>query len=253
MDPDLGGPKHVDPVDPDPQHCLVGIVTPPPTHSPANECTSPRNQRVGGWEGDTHSPACDVVGESQFGRLERKLSTLSTLCCMRSDRTFIISQLSSRVVSDKRIKNAPPPPQLPGKEKNFHVFSRGGYSLQWALWRSNKNYKKNFFSFFWLIFYYTVTPFTPVFKDNRTLRSHKTVEIKVLYCLACGRIRIRENNYRSGSRRPKILRIPIRNTGIMQGFGSGSALVWVAGSGSGPAFKLRIRIRIQEGENDPQK
>ncbi len=30
------------------------------------------------WE--THSPAGEVLGESQFGRLERKLSTLSTLC-----------------------------------------------------------------------------------------------------------------------------------------------------------------------------
>jgi hypothetical protein len=33
--------------------------------------------------GDTHPPACEVVGESQFGRLERKLSTLSTLWPVR--------------------------------------------------------------------------------------------------------------------------------------------------------------------------
>ncbi len=38
---------------------------------------------------------------------------------------------------------------------------------------------------------------------------------------------------------------------LYQGFGSGSALNWVAGSVSGSAFKLRIRI--QEGKNDPQK
>ncbi len=40
------------------------VCSPPP----------PRNQR-----GGIHSPACEGVGESQFGQLERKLSTLSTL------------------------------------------------------------------------------------------------------------------------------------------------------------------------------
>ncbi len=37
----------------------------------------------------------------------------------------------------------------------------------------------------------------------------------------------------------------------LQGCGSGSALIWVAGSGS--AFKLRIRIRIQEGKKMTHK
>jgi hypothetical protein len=37
----------------------------------------PRNQRGGGAQ--THSPACEGVGESQFGRLEKNLGTLSTL------------------------------------------------------------------------------------------------------------------------------------------------------------------------------
>jgi hypothetical protein len=35
----------------------------------------------GGREGCTHSPACEGMGELQFGRLERKLSTLSTPWC----------------------------------------------------------------------------------------------------------------------------------------------------------------------------
>ncbi len=39
-------------------------------------CPSPRNQ--GGGE-STHSPEGEEVGESQFGRLEKKLSTPSTL------------------------------------------------------------------------------------------------------------------------------------------------------------------------------
>ncbi len=31
-------------------------------------------------EGGTHLPACERVGESQFGQLEKKLNTLPTLC-----------------------------------------------------------------------------------------------------------------------------------------------------------------------------
>ncbi len=41
----------------------------PPPHPP------PPDQRVGG----THKPAAKGVGKSQFGRLEKKLSTLPTL------------------------------------------------------------------------------------------------------------------------------------------------------------------------------
>jgi hypothetical protein len=66
------------------------------------------------------------------------------------------------------------------------MLSRGGYSLQlarvppevWtALWRSNKNYKKYtyFFSFF-AHYLHTVAPFTPVFKDNKPLRSTKQLK-----------------------------------------------------------------------------
>jgi hypothetical protein len=40
-------------------------------------CPSPRNQRGGG--GGAHSPAGEGLGESQFRRLEKKLSTLPTL------------------------------------------------------------------------------------------------------------------------------------------------------------------------------
>jgi hypothetical protein len=39
-------------------------------------CPSPRNQGGGG----AHSPAGEGLGESQFRRLEKKLSTLPTLC-----------------------------------------------------------------------------------------------------------------------------------------------------------------------------
>ncbi len=52
---------------------LVGIGTPHPS-SPASEWALPPEPKVG-----THSPACEGMGESQFGRLERKLSILSTL------------------------------------------------------------------------------------------------------------------------------------------------------------------------------
>jgi hypothetical protein len=56
-----------------------------------------------------------------------------------------------------------------------------------------------------------VRTFTPVFKDNKSLRSHKTVIIKVFlyFLLVDGQIRIRTNNHKSGSgsRRAKNLRI----------------------------------------------
>ncbi len=52
------------------------IGTPPPP-SPASEWAPlPRNQRRGG----AHSPAGEGVGESQFRRLEKRLSTLPALC-----------------------------------------------------------------------------------------------------------------------------------------------------------------------------
>jgi hypothetical protein len=43
---------------------------------------------------------------------------------MRSESTFIICQLSTEAAVWIRIKEGkmPPPPQLPGKEKNFHIF-----------------------------------------------------------------------------------------------------------------------------------
>jgi hypothetical protein len=53
---------------------LVGIGTPGPL-SCTREWPSPRKQR------GAHSSAGDGVEESQFQRLEKKLSTLSTLWC----------------------------------------------------------------------------------------------------------------------------------------------------------------------------
>ncbi len=54
---------------------LVGIGTPSPPLPQASVPTP--NQRRGGGE---HSPAGKEVGESQIRKLEKKLSTLSTLC-----------------------------------------------------------------------------------------------------------------------------------------------------------------------------
>jgi hypothetical protein len=54
---------------------LVGIGTPPTPLPQARVPPPPADQRVGG----AHSPAAKEVGESQFRRLEKKLSTLPTL------------------------------------------------------------------------------------------------------------------------------------------------------------------------------
>jgi hypothetical protein len=89
---------------------LVGIVT-PPTLSPASECASPWNRKGGG----AHSPACEGMGESQSGRLERKLRTLST----RSTKATNIVQNhnktarrfgNGRVVGELQLPPQPPPP-----------------------------------------------------------------------------------------------------------------------------------------------
>ncbi len=53
-----------------------------PTPSPASECASPPPPPGTKGEGGgytVHSPACKEMGESQFGRLVKKHSTLSTL------------------------------------------------------------------------------------------------------------------------------------------------------------------------------
>ena len=59
---------------------LVGIGTPTPNPSPASECALPPGTKGGGGGGGTRSPAYEGVGEFQCGRLERKLSTLSSQC-----------------------------------------------------------------------------------------------------------------------------------------------------------------------------
>jgi hypothetical protein len=56
---------------------LVGIGT-PSTPLPLARVTPPPPPPKGG--GGAHSPAAKGVGESQFRRLEKKLSTLLTLC-----------------------------------------------------------------------------------------------------------------------------------------------------------------------------
>ncbi len=53
---------------------LVGIGTPP---TPLPQASVPSPLRTKRW--GAHSPAATGVGESQFRRLEKKLSTLPTL------------------------------------------------------------------------------------------------------------------------------------------------------------------------------
>jgi hypothetical protein len=57
---------------------LVGIGTAPPPLP--QESVSPPPELKGEGEGGPHSPTGERVGESQFRRLEKWLSTLSTLC-----------------------------------------------------------------------------------------------------------------------------------------------------------------------------
>ncbi len=57
-------------------NCELGVWDPPP--SPASGVSLPAE---GGTKGRTHSSAGEGIGGSQFGRLGKKLRTLSTLCC----------------------------------------------------------------------------------------------------------------------------------------------------------------------------
>jgi hypothetical protein len=70
---------------------LVRIGTPTP--SPPSECV-PSN---GTKRGETPSPADEGVGESQFGRLEKKPITLSTVWSSRITSTQIICHKMSRM------------------------------------------------------------------------------------------------------------------------------------------------------------
>ncbi len=54
----------------------VGIGTPPTPLPQASVFPPPPGTKGGG----AHSPAAKGVGESQYRRLEKKLSTLPTLC-----------------------------------------------------------------------------------------------------------------------------------------------------------------------------
>jgi hypothetical protein len=59
-----------------------------PTPSLASECASPLGTR-----GCSHSPADEGLGESQFRRLEKKLSTLPALCLKLSSNILKWPQL----------------------------------------------------------------------------------------------------------------------------------------------------------------
>ncbi len=78
--------------------------------------------------------------------------------------------------------------------------------------------KTKFFQFFFYVSG-TICTLTSVFKDNVSMRSHKTVEIMVYLNFLCLLIkgdpdRIRTNNYGSGSQRLTNIRIP-RNWEIL--------------------------------------
>jgi len=80
---------------------LVGIGTLPPPLSPAS-VPLPRNQR-----GRADSPAGEGLGESQFRRLEEKLSTLPTLCyyLCTSHHGLNISFPCSNMLVEKHYQN----------------------------------------------------------------------------------------------------------------------------------------------------
>ncbi len=76
------------------------------------------------------------------------------------------------------------------------------------------------FSRFFFCSFLTVGTFTAVFKDNKSIRNHKTAEIRVLFSLDNGMIRIRTN---------KIITSP--NPGGPKSYGS-------YGSGSGTLLDI---------------
>ncbi len=64
-----------------------------------NYCPPPLPQPKEGGGGGTHSPAGEGVGESQFGRLEKKPSTLSVLRStpnLRKTMKYFMSNASLR-------------------------------------------------------------------------------------------------------------------------------------------------------------
>jgi hypothetical protein len=97
---------------------LVGIGS-----LPTRLCPSPQNR---GGGGEAHSPACEGLGESQFQRLEKKLSTRATLC-----------------PSPSLWFNSPPlPPPLPCVNETISILHKrtvckrivcggGGYEVCW--------------------------------------------------------------------------------------------------------------------------
>ncbi len=110
---------------------LVGIGIPPPP-SPASECASPPEPK-GGW-GGTHSPACDVVEESQFGRLKRKLSTLSSVYSVLHEvrKYFYHLSVKQQCGFGSRKKNNPsPPPSASRKREIFSCFQEVDILSSW--------------------------------------------------------------------------------------------------------------------------
>ncbi len=96
------------------------IGTPPPPSLPQWVCTPPPAEPK---EGRTHSPAGEGVGKSQFGRLEKKPSTLSLLCRWISGCT-LNTQLSATYISYRwnMYNRMKPPYFLPEYKAPFFWF-----------------------------------------------------------------------------------------------------------------------------------
>jgi hypothetical protein len=60
----------------------------------AGECAPPPGTKGG----EAHSPTAEGLGESQFLRLEKKLSTLPTLCCLPSSPFSLLDIVTSHAL-----------------------------------------------------------------------------------------------------------------------------------------------------------
>ncbi len=106
-----------------------------------------------------------------------------------------------------------------GSRSADHYGSGSCFSLQWL---SRCQLKISFFVQVFLCLLLAVGTLTSVFKNDKLLRNHKTVEIKFIFTflLVDRRIRIRSNNYGSGAVEGSGAGITVRDIqeGIVQCF-----------------------------------
>ncbi len=65
--------------------------------NPSPQASVPSPPPPGPKGGGPHSPAAKGVGESQFRRLEKKLSTLPLLCGIEASQTSVFVWFSTRI------------------------------------------------------------------------------------------------------------------------------------------------------------